>query len=114
MAAAVCVCVGRVRIAYQQRVQSDYYFDKPGLNIFLSIITCGIFGLYIFYQLMRRDRDHNRRRYEMLDAASTFTCGIYAFWWEYDMMVEGNRHLEANWPWDDTLAGAVQALSPAA
>ena len=216
----------RVRIAYQQRAQSDYYFDKPGLNIFLSVITCGIFGLYIFYQLMRRDRDHNRRRYEMLDAANTYaweqanakgladelrpafeqnatqldqlrrlttefrdpvvwvvlallargiaefvgfifidqdldthdraegaveaqlatiyarlgqplpapdpsrvkgrhnyvgrviatilTCGIYAFWWEYDMMVEGNRHLEANWPWDDALAGAVQALSPAA
>jgi hypothetical protein len=215
--------VERVRIAYQERAQTDYYFSQPGLNIFLSVITCGIFGLYIFYQLMRRDRDHNRRRYEMLNAANTFaweqanargltdelrpafeqsatqleqlqrlttefrdpvvwlvltilargiaefagfifidqdldahdraegmiedqlaaiyarlgqplpapdssrvkgrhnyvgrviatifTCGLYAFWWEFDMMVEGNRHLEANWPWDDALAGAVQALS---
>lgn len=212
-----------MRIAYQERAQTDYYFSQPGLNIFLSVITCGIFGLYIFYQLMRRDRDHNRRRYEMLNAANTFaweqanargltdelrpafeqsatqleqlqrlttefrdpvvwlvltilargiaefagfifidqdldahdraegmiedqlaaiyarlgqplpapdssrvkgrhnyvgrviatifTCGLYAFWWEFDMMVEGNRHLEANWPWDDALAGAVQALS---
>jgi hypothetical protein len=213
----------RVRVAYQQRAECDYYFSQPGLNIFLTVITCGIFGLYLFYQLMRRDRDHNRRRFEMLDAANTYaweqanakgladelrpafervasqleqlrrlttefrdpllwlvlslfasgivqivgfifidqdldthdraegaieeelaaiygrlgqalpapdptrvkgrhnyvgrviatilTCGVYHFWWLYDLQVEGNRHLEANWPWEDALAGAVQTLA---
>jgi hypothetical protein len=218
----------RVRAAYQTRAESDYVFTGPGLNIFLTLITCGIFGLYLFYQLMRRDRDHLLRRYQLLDAANAFawerahadglaeeltpafertavlletmrrqtaefrdpalwllislfasgiaqiigfvlidqdldthdrtegaleselaqiygrlgqpvptpdpsrvkgkqdyvarvivvvvTCGIYHFWWLYDMQVEGNRHVEMNWPWEDALAGAVQALvaSPSA
>ena len=41
---------------------------------------------------------------------SIVTCGIYLFWWIYDMQVEGNRHLETNWPFDDAVAGAVQML----
>jgi hypothetical protein len=213
----------RVRVAYQARAQSDYVFTGPGLNIFLTIITCGIFGLFLFYQLMRRDKDHLLRRYQLLDAANTFawerasatglaaeltpafersavhletmrrqttefrdpalwlliallaggiaqiigfvlldqdldthdraegaletelaaiyarlgrplptpdpsrvkgkqnyaarivvtivTCGVYQLWWLYDMQVEGNRHLEQSWPWDDAIAGAVQALA---
>ena len=40
--------------------------------IFLTIITCGIYGIFVFYQLMRRVRDHNRRRLELLDAATDF------------------------------------------
>src|SRR6185295_3375456 len=62
----------RVRYAVAQRAQSDYIFEGAGLNVFLTIITCGIFGFYLFYQLMRRDRDHLRRRYELLDAANTW------------------------------------------
>ncbi len=200
-------------------------FTGPGMNVVLTILTCGIFGLYLFYQLMRRDRDHLRRRYDMLDAANTYaweeaeargladelrpvfernatqlatmqrqttefrdpviwvviallasglaqivgfvfidqdldthdrtegaletdlatiyarlgwalpvpdptrvkgkhnyagrivatilTCGIYQLWWLYDMQVEGNRHVEGNWPYDDALAGAVDALAAA-
>jgi hypothetical protein len=211
-----------VRAAYSQRHQSDYYFTGPGLNVFLTIITCGIFRFFLFYQLMRRDRDHNRRRLDLLDGANTFaweqatergladelrpaferiaaqlevlrrlttefrdptiwlvldivasgiaqivgfilidkdldthdraegaieadlsaiyarlgvtlpnpdparvkgqqnyvarvivsilTCGIYTYWWIYDMQVEGNRHLEMNWPFDDAIAGAVETL----
>jgi hypothetical protein len=209
----------RVRRAYDGRAASDYFFTQPGLNVFLTIITCGIFGLYVFYQLMRRDRDHNQRRLELLDAANTVawertqqagladelrpaferiavqletlrrltrdfrdpviwlvlsllargiaeivgfifidqdldahdraegaveaelamiftrlgqpvrapdvarvkgkhnyvgrviatiaTCGIYQLFWIYDLQVEGNRHLEANWPWEDALMTAV-------
>ena len=209
----------RVRYAVAQRAQSDYVFEGAGLNVFLTIITCGIFGFYLFYQLMRRDRDHLRRRYELLDAANTWaweraneqgladelrpaferiapqlatmrnqtmdfrdpgiwliiailasgiaeivgfvfidqdldthdraegaieaelaqissrlgtslpvpdpsrlkgrhsyaariivtivTCGIYFYWWLYDMQVEGNRHVEGNWPFEDALAAAV-------
>jgi hypothetical protein len=216
----------RVRAAYDRRAHADYVFTGPGLNIFLTIITCGIFGFYLFYQLMRRDRDHNQRRLELLDAANAYaweqatnrgladelrpafervagslgtlqrltrefrdptiwvvidivggsvnliypgiaeivgfvfidqdldahdraevaieadlaqiygrlgptlpspdparvkgkhnyggriaasviTCGIYLFWWLHDMQVEGNRHLEGNWPFEDALVAAV-------
>lgn len=62
----------RVRRAWSDRVRTDYLFVTPGLNVFLIIITCGIYGLYLFYQLVRRSRDHNQRRLELLDAATTF------------------------------------------
>jgi hypothetical protein len=215
----------RVRLAYVDRPNTDYVFEQPGLNIFLTIITCGIYGYYVFYQLMRRMRDHNRRRLEMLEAANQlawdranqqgladelrpnfervalhlevmrgmtrdfrdpaiwlvlaiitgfaylvggvfldqdlvkhdqnegaieaelahifgrlghtlpapdpsrvkgnqnyagrivatiFTCGIYGLWWEYDLMVDVNRHFGHNWPWDDALANAVQQMTAAA
>src|SRR5205807_571519 len=31
---------------------------------------CGIYGIYVVYQLVRRSRDHNARRLELLDAAT--------------------------------------------
>jgi len=62
----------RLRVAWERRRETDYRFEKPWLNAFLTIITCGIFGLFVFYQLVRRSRDHNRRRLELLDAATTF------------------------------------------
>jgi hypothetical protein len=216
----------RVRAAYQRRAETDYIFESPGLNVFLTIITCGIWGFYLLYQLMRRDRDHNQRRLELLEAANAFaweqasqqgladelrpqfervasqlevlrrltrefrdpviwvvlavfansiaeivafifidqdldthdraecaieadlaaiyqrlgytlpgadsgrvkgkhnyvgriiatlaSCGIYGLWWVYDMQVEGNRHLETNWVWDDALANVVAGTSPTA
>jgi hypothetical protein len=215
----------RLQAARNDRARSDYVFTGPGLNVFLTIITCGIFGFFLFYQLMRRDRDHNERRLEFLDAANTYaweqatsrgladelrpafeqvatsmaplrkltgdfrdptvwlildvvlgvrfafgaiaeivgfilidldldthdraegaaeaelvaiyarlgislptpdlgrvkgrhnyvarvivtvlTCGVYSLWWLYDMQVEGNRHVEGNWPFEDALAAAV-------
>ena len=216
----------RLRVAADQRHQSDYVFTGPGLNIFLTIITCGIYGFYLFYQLMRRDRDHNRRRLDFLDAANALawerassagladelrpafervaanlatmrsmttdfrdpgiwvliavltgglsyarvaevvgyilidqdldrhdraegaaeaelaalyarlgatlpppdparvkgkhnyvgrvvativTCGLYLFWWLYDLQVEGNRHVEGNWPFEDAVLAAAAA-----
>jgi len=216
----------RVRLAYTTRHESDYVFANPGLDIFLIVITCGLWGLYIFYQLMRRMRDHTKRRLELLDGATAFaweqatrqgkteelrptferiqahlsvlrsmtadfrdpviwlvialissgigywigyilidgdlikhdratgaieaelrevyaslgaalptpdparvkdahnyvgrivatllTCGLYQFWWTYNMMVEGNEVFEADWPWEDALADAVQRLDTAA
>lgn len=215
----------RVRNAYAARAESDYYFSGPGVDILLAVLTCGIWGLYLFYQLMRRSRDHNRRRLELLDATTALawerastqgvadelrpnfsriaaqlevlrrlttefrdpviwlvialvasgiaqiigfifidgdlvkhdaaevaiesdlavifsrlgmsvpgadpsrvkqphnyvgrifatlgSCGVYHFWWLHDMMVEGNRHLETNWAWEDALAGSVAAINPA-
>lgn len=64
--------VQRVRAAYARRNETDYFFSNIGLDIFLTIITFNIYGLFVFYQLMRRMRDHNRRRLELLDAANDF------------------------------------------
>ena len=215
----------RFRNAYMARGQTDYYFENLGMVIFLTIITCGIFGFYVFYQLMKRMRDHNRRRLDLLESAtelawqrasqqgvaeelrpnferiatnlavmrglttefrdpgiwlviailtsiayfvgfvfldgdlikhdqaegaveaelsaiygrlgqqvpapdpgrqkgkqnyagrivaSIFSCGVYFYWWLYNMMDDVNKHFLWNWPWEDALAGAVQAMAPEA
>jgi hypothetical protein len=225
--------VQRIRAAYAARNESDYFFSSIGLDIFLTVITLNIYGAVIFYRLMRRMRDHNRRRLELLDAANEFawqqagergvaeelrpnferismhltvvrqmttdfrdpavwliivlavtlvsgfylgfvpwmialvlldgdlikhdqnegaveaelsaifarlgqnvpapdptrvkgkqnyggrivatifTCTIYGYWWQANAMRDGNTHFQWNWPWEDALAGAVQALAPA-
>jgi hypothetical protein len=61
----------RVRIAWQHRHDSDYIFEFWSAFGW-TVLTCGFYSLYIIYQLMRRDRDHIRRRLELLDAATTF------------------------------------------
>jgi hypothetical protein len=33
------------------------------------VLTLGVYGLYVIYQLVRRMRDHNGRRLELLDSA---------------------------------------------
>jgi len=212
-------------MAWQRRHDTDYVFDF-WTALGWTILSCGIYGFYVLYQLVRRDRDHNVRRIELLDAATSFaweraseqgvademrpaferigmhmstlrqmtsefrepaiwvllaifangianivayifidgdlvrhdyaegaieaelsaiyqrlgvtitppdpsrlkqkhnyvgrviatiaTCGIYALWWLYNIMVEGNRHFEHNWRWEDDLARGVQQLMPAA
>src|SRR5437016_5107395 len=60
----------RLRLAVEQRAESDYIFE-PWSALGWTILTLGVYGLYVFYQLMRRMRDHNRRRLEFLDAAGT-------------------------------------------
>jgi hypothetical protein len=215
----------RFRNAYMARGETDYYFEGLGMVIFLTIITCGIFGFYVFYQLMKRMRDHNRRRLDLLESAteiawqrasqqgvaeelrpnferiatnvsvlrglttefrdpgiwviiailtsiayfvgfvfldgdlikhdqaegaieaelsaiyarlgqqvpapdpsrqkgkqnyagrivaSIFSCGVYFYWWMYNQMDDVNKHFLWNWPWEDALAGAVQATAPEA
>ncbi|HSL56786.1 MAG TPA: hypothetical protein VK866_02990 [Acidimicrobiales bacterium] len=211
----------RVRLAYHRRDETDYIFSF-WTALGWTILTFGIFGLYVLYQLVRRSRDHNLRRLELLDASVSFaweravaqgvadelrpnferaaghlqtlrakstdfrdpiiwvilaiftgiatyiawilldgdlvkhdhaeggveaelaiifdrlgrpipapdpgrlkgphnyigrilvtlvTCGLYALWWLYDLMVEGNRHFEENWRFDDAIAGTVYAMS---
>jgi len=213
----------RVRVAWQQRAETDYRFDF-WTALGWTILTCGIYGFYVVYQLVRRSRDHNARRLEMLDAATSLaweraeatgistelqpnfnrisaelgvlrqratqfrdpvvwmllsllggivhiivfillngdlvdhdraegavehelsiiygrlgaavpepdpsrmsqrhnyvgrvvatllTCGIYALWWEYNIMTEGNEHYDHNWRWEDSLAASVQQLAAA-
>ena len=60
----------RVRLAAQRRGESDYIFSYWSA-LGWTILTFGIYGLYVFYQLVRRMRDHNARRLELLDAATT-------------------------------------------
>jgi hypothetical protein len=225
--------VDRIRAACAARTDSDYYFTNVGLDIFLTIISFNIYGIIIFYRLMRRMREHNRRRLELLDAANEFawqqtnarglgeelrpnfqristnlaplrqmttdfrdpaiwlilvlavtlvsgfylgfipwmiglvlldgdlikhdqhegaveaelsavfarlgqdvpapdprrvkgkqnyagrivatifSCTIYGYWWQANAMRDGNDHFRWNWPWEDALARAVQALAPA-
>jgi len=60
----------RVRLAVQRRDESDYMFNY-WTALGWTILTLGIYGFYVFYQLVRRMRDHNARRLELLDAATT-------------------------------------------
>lgn len=60
-----------MRIAYQRRPETDYiasYWTALGW----TILTFGIYSYYIFYQLVRRLRDHNIRRIELFDASLAF------------------------------------------
>jgi hypothetical protein len=58
-------------MAWQRRHDTDYVFDF-WTALGWTILSCGIYGLYVLYQLVRRDRDHNLRRIELLDAAASF------------------------------------------
>ncbi|MFH1151415.1 MAG: DUF4234 domain-containing protein [Actinomycetota bacterium] len=44
----------------QQRVTGDWTGD-PGMAVLLSLVTCGIYGLYILYKLMERRDLHLQR-----------------------------------------------------
>jgi hypothetical protein len=46
--------------------------------------------------------------------ATIFSCGVYFYWWLYNMMDDVNKHFLWNWPWEDSLAGGVQAIAPQA
>jgi len=60
-----------VRIAYQRRYETDYLFNF-WTALGWTVLTCGFFGLYVIYQLVRRMRDHNRRRLDLLEAGIAF------------------------------------------
>jgi hypothetical protein len=51
-----------------------------------------------------------RHNYVARILVTIVTCGIYGFWWLYDVMVEWNRHFEHNWAWEDVVAASVQNL----
>ncbi|MBC7230982.1 MAG: DUF4234 domain-containing protein [Actinobacteria bacterium] len=39
------------------RASTDFITD-PGMAILLSIVTCGIYGMYIIYKLVQRRDEH--------------------------------------------------------
>ncbi len=59
----------RVRQAYLRRSETDYIFDF-WTAFGWTLLTCGIYLVYVVYQLVRRSRDHNARRLELLEAAN--------------------------------------------
>jgi hypothetical protein len=60
----------RIRLAWQGRSRTDYIFNF-WTALGWTLLTFGIYGIYVFYQLVRRMRDHNARRLDLLDAAVT-------------------------------------------
>ena len=61
----------RVRRDWQGRTGTDYIFNY-WTALGWTVLTFGIYGYYVFYQLVRRMRDHNARRLDLLDATITF------------------------------------------
>ncbi|MBC7253666.1 MAG: DUF4234 domain-containing protein [Actinobacteria bacterium] len=51
------------------RASTDFITD-PGMAILLSIVTCGIYGLYIVYKLVQRRDEHFRRMAGVADAVA--------------------------------------------
>src|SRR5207244_11671513 len=60
----------RVRLAAERRDETDYIF-RYWSALGSTILAFGIYGYCVFYQLIRRMRDQNARRLELLDAATT-------------------------------------------
>ena len=52
----------------QQRVTTDWSTD-PGMAILFTIITCGIYGYYIFYKLLERRDQHLARMANMVNTS---------------------------------------------
>ncbi|HXQ90787.1 MAG TPA: hypothetical protein VN768_04450 [Acidimicrobiales bacterium] len=61
----------RILAAWRGRVETDYIFDY-WTALGWTVLTLGFYGLYVFYQLVRRMRDHNARRVELFDATLAF------------------------------------------
>jgi hypothetical protein len=61
----------RVRSALRARAGTDYIFNFWS-SLGWTVLTLGFYSYYVFYQLMRRMRDHCARRVELLDATLSF------------------------------------------
>jgi len=59
----------QVRRAVGDRQRADYQFGFWSAFGW-TLLTFGIYSFYVFYQLVRRSRDHNRRRLALLAAAT--------------------------------------------
>jgi hypothetical protein len=67
--------VDQLGMAYQRRNDTDYianFWTAFGWGI----LTGGIFYLYMFYELIRRLKDHHTRRLDLLDAANAYAWQV--------------------------------------
>jgi len=60
--------VQRLHASVTRRSEVDYLFDF-WTALGWTILTCGIYSLYVFYRLFWRSVEHNKRRLEVLDSA---------------------------------------------
>jgi hypothetical protein len=60
----------RLHAAMVRRAESDYVFDF-WTALGWTVLTCGIYGLYVVYRLLWRSVEHNRRRIELLEATTS-------------------------------------------
>ncbi len=58
----------QVRIAWQRRPETDYIFSFWSA-LGWTVLSGGLYSFYVFYQLVRRVRDHNIRRIEFLEGS---------------------------------------------
>jgi hypothetical protein len=61
--------VQRVQRAVTRRDETDYIFSF-WTALGWTILTCGIYSLYVVYRLFWRSVEHNKRRLELLDATT--------------------------------------------
>ena len=61
----------RMRAAVARRNETDYHFEF-WTALGWIILSCGIYSFYVFYRLMWRSVEHNRRRLELLDATTAW------------------------------------------
>lgn len=59
----------RLIAARDARGQSDYLFEF-WTALGWMLLTCGIYSFYVYYRLVERMREHNRRRLAFLEAAN--------------------------------------------
>jgi hypothetical protein len=59
----------RLQQAVTRRSETDYLFDF-WTALGWTVLSCGLYSFYIVYRLFWRSVEHNRRRLEVLDAAT--------------------------------------------
>jgi hypothetical protein len=83
----------RIHAAVAHRAESDYVFDF-WTALGWTLLTCGVYMLYVLYRLVWRSVQHNRRRIELLEATNA---------WAWDKAVAAGR--------GDELTPAFQRVS---
>src|SRR4051794_22577253 len=63
-----------LRQAIRDRSTTDYVFDF-WTAFGWTVLTFGLYSFYIFYRLIGRSRDHDRRRADLLQAAHELSWG---------------------------------------
>lgn len=71
-------------------------------TILLSIVTCGIYGIYVWYKMGEDNNQIARvcgipeiKNYIIAILLGAVTCGIYSFYWMYKFMEQQVRILKA-------------------
>ncbi len=67
--------IERLHTAYQRRHETDYIANFWS-TLGWGILTIGFFYVYMYYELIRRMRDHNARRLDLLDAANAYAWEV--------------------------------------